>query len=276
MKKLLAIGAWLAVTAGSSAFGYITNPLGTLDAFLNSTPIVSVFRVERVEKRSESEGTIIYRKLYDLKGRYPKETISQVFAIATVPAFQGGAADVPILPDARDWQHALAWAQPGKTAIFGATVYGSWGNFGYLYLDGAWYCAMDGWSAAGAGGNRREAREWEQWYSINSDEALLTRWNCGTPAQLAVTIEQLAAGAYKDAFVSILAGGTREDLRGGRAKVAGMWVGNMGGYVGNANQFDGTPNALFSWPLTPWIARRFRRCCAACAIPTDGNNTRRS
>ena len=57
MKKFFVSGLLLALAAGSPAWGYITNPRGTLETFLNDTPIVSVFRVERVEKRGEGEGT---------------------------------------------------------------------------------------------------------------------------------------------------------------------------------------------------------------------------
>ena len=156
----------------------------------------------RVEKVSKEKGIIIYRKVRDLKGKYPRDTIRHVFDLKNTPAHQGSGA-VPVRPDETDWKHAIQWAEPGKTAVVVALKYDPYGDFGHTYIDGLWYATMC------------PKRDWDLFYAIYSTPALLSRWHCGTPAQLVPALEAVLGG--KEAVVPVLAEGSKEDLRLGRA-----------------------------------------------------------
>ena len=49
---------------------------------------------------------------------------------------------MPIRPDEKDWQYALQWAEPGKTAVMFTLKYDPYGDFGHTYIDGCWYATM--------------------------------------------------------------------------------------------------------------------------------------
>jgi hypothetical protein len=187
------------------ARAYITAPVPTLGQLCDSTYVTVV----RVDKVNREKGIIIYRKVKDLKGEYPRDTIKHVFDLKNTPAHKG-PGDVPVRPDAKDWKYALEWAGPGKTAVLFTLKYDPYGDFGHTYIDGCWYATMC------------PRRDWEFWYSIYSDPACLSRWHCGTPAQLISALGAVLAG--KEAVVPVMVGGTRDDLRLGRARVQGMKV----------------------------------------------------
>src|SRR2546427_12696887 len=101
-----------AVTAWpSSAGAYITAPVQTLGQLATSTYITLV----RVEKVSKEKGVIIYRKVRDLKGTYPREQIRHAFDLKNTPQHKG-LGDVPVRPDDVDWRYALDWPEVGKTS----------------------------------------------------------------------------------------------------------------------------------------------------------------
>lgn len=187
------------------AQAYITAPVTTLGQLCNSTHVTVV----QVDKVNKEKGVVIYRKVKDLKGKYPRDTIKHVFDLKNTPAHKG-PGDVPIRPNELDWKYALDWAAPGKTAIMFTLKYDPYGDFGHTYIDGCWYATMC------------PGRDWEFWYSIYSDPTCLNRWHCGTPAQLIAAAETVLAG--KEAVVPVLVKGTREELRAGRADVQNMKV----------------------------------------------------
>jgi len=197
----------VAIAAGpSSTHAYITAPVQTLGQLCGSTYITLV----QVEKFSKEKGVVIYRKVRDLKGTYPREQIRHVFDLKNTPQHKG-SGDVPVRPDEVDWRYALDWAEVGKTAVVFSLKYDPYGDFGHTYIDKCWYATMC------------PARDWDFWWSIYSDPALLTRWHCGTPAQLANAVDQILAG--KTAVVPTLAQGSRDDLRQGRGRIQGLKVG---------------------------------------------------
>jgi hypothetical protein len=199
------LSPFLATVWALPARAYITAPVATLGRLSESTYVTVV----RVEKVSKEKGVIIYRKVRDLKGTYPKEAIKHVFDLKNTPQHKG-LGDVPVRPDEKDWRYAVDWAEAGKTAVLLTLKYDPFGDFGHTYIDGCWYATMC------------PRRDWEFWYAIYSDPALLSRWHGGTPAQLASALEEVLAG--KVAVVPVLAEGTREDLRTGRAKIRGLRV----------------------------------------------------
>ena len=194
----------LGVCWTAPARAYITAPVATLGAAWSDSTFVTVIRVEKV---SREKGIIIYTKVRDLKGKYPNSTIKHIFDLKTTPAHTG-LGDVPVRPDEKDWRYALAWAEAGKTAVMFTRKYDPYGDFGHTYIDGCWYATMC------------PPRDWEFWYAIYADSNLLARWHGGTPAQLVAAVEAMSAG--KEAVLPVLAEGTRDDLRAGRAKVRGL------------------------------------------------------
>ena len=153
---------------------------------------------------------IIYRKVKDLKGQYPRDRIRHAFDLQNTPQHKG-LGDVPVRPDAKDWKHAMDWAEVGKTAVIFSLKYDPYGDFGHTYIDGCWYATMC------------PQRDWDFWWAIYADPALLTRWHCGKPADLATAVEEILAG--KTVVVPSLAGGTRDDLRAGKGRIQGLKVG---------------------------------------------------
>jgi hypothetical protein len=187
------------------AGAYITAPVQTLGGLCGSTYVTVV----RVEKFNREKGIIIYKKVKDLKGVYPRDQIRHAFDLQNTPQHKG-LGDVPVRPNATDWKYALDWAEVGKTAVYFSLKYDPFGDFGHMYIDRCWYATMC------------PARDWDFWWAIYSDAALLTRWHCGTPTHLAAAVEQVLAG--RTAVVPSLAGGTREDLRAGRGRIQGVKV----------------------------------------------------
>jgi hypothetical protein len=190
---------------GVRAQAYITAPVTTLGQLCGSTHVTVV----QVDKVSKEKGVVIYRKVKDLRGKYPRDTIKHVFDLKNTPAHKG-PGDVPVRPNEKDWKYALDWATPGKTAVLFTLKYDPYGDFGHTYIDGCWYATMC------------PPRDWEFWYSIYSDHACLKRWHCGTPGQLVAALELVLAG--KEAVVPVLVKGTTDDLRSGRAEVQNMKV----------------------------------------------------
>jgi HEAT repeat protein len=190
-----------------AAGAYITAPVQTLGQLCAWSTYITVVRVEKL---SQEKGVILYRKVRDLKGTYPLEVIRHAFDLKNTPPHKG-PGDVPIRPDEVDWKYALKWAEVGKTAVVCSFKYDPYGDFGHTYIDRCWYATMC------------PKRDWDWWYSIYSDPALLSRWHCGTPAQLASALEPVLAG--KTAVVpTLVEGSTREELRQGRGRIQGLRV----------------------------------------------------
>lgn len=202
-KVTLALGLLMACTPAARA--YITHPVQTLGQLCGSTYITVV----RVEKVNKEKGIIIYRKVQDLKGKYPRDTIRHVFDLKNTPQHKG-SGDVPVRPDEKDWKHAVGWAEAGKTAVVFSLKYDPYGDFGHTYIDGLWYATMC------------PQRDWDLWYSIYADNSLLGRWHCGRPEELVSAVKEMLAG--KEAVVPVLAGGSKDDLRAGKARIQGLRV----------------------------------------------------
>jgi hypothetical protein len=196
----------LGVCSTGTARAYITFPVPTLGAAVSDSTYVTVIKVEKV---SREKGMIIYSKIRDLKGKYPKDRIKHAFDLKNTPAHKG-PGDVPVRPDEKDWKYALEWAEAGKTAVMFTRQYDPFGDFGYTYISGCWYATMS------------PPRDWEFWYAIYADANLLSRWHAGPPDKLVSALEALVAG--KEAVVPVLAKGTRDDLRSGRAELRNLRV----------------------------------------------------
>lgn len=185
------------------AEAYITVPVPTLGAAVADSTYATVVRVEKV---SVEAGVIVYSKVRDLKGKYPRDKIRHVFDLKNTPQHKG-SGDVPVRPNEKDWRHALTWAAPGKTAVMLSRKYDPFGDFGHTYIDGCWYATMC------------PARDWDLWYAIYADANLLKQWHAGTPVPLVAAVEALASG--RDAVTPVMATGDRDVLRAGKATFTG-------------------------------------------------------
>jgi hypothetical protein len=204
IRSACVLAALLSFTEPARA--YITYPVVTLGAAVDDSTYVTLLRVEKVGR---DKGMIVFSKVRDLKGKYPKETIKHVFDLKGTPAHKG-SGDVPVRPDAKDWKYAVEWAEAGKTAVFFSRKYDPFGDFGHVYIDGLWYATMC------------PPRDWEFWYAIYSDPKLLSQWHAGPADPLMRAIESLAVG--RSAVVPVLAGGSKDDLRTGKAKFQALEV----------------------------------------------------
>lgn len=135
----------------------------------------------KIEKFSEEHRVLIYRKVADLKGKYPRDTIKHVLG-----ATHGARPDI------------LKQAQIGKTAIVFSYWYGgAYDGFGgpeaagglvrsYTYIDRQLYiCYVGNWD-----GGRCD------------DQRMIPQKFCGSPARLGAAVTEVLAG--KDVVIPCL------------------------------------------------------------------------
>src|SRR3954447_4530162 len=139
--------ALFASTRPAAAYVEIPYPLGRILA--ESTNVV-VIRVESVDK---TKNTIVYRKVRDIKGTHPTEVVKHNI---------GQAGFNP-----REWQGVMAWAEPGKTALFFHN-----GGAGEVCIDDYWYQCYPG-----------------DWWNMSHAEPYLLRTFTGKPEKLAAAVE---------------------------------------------------------------------------------------
>jgi hypothetical protein len=238
--SVLVCGLWL-TAAEQPAQAYITAPVTTLGQLCSWSTYVTAVQVQKVSKE---KGIIIYGKVKDLKGKYPKDTLKHVFDVKNTPAHKG-PGDVPVRPDEKAWRHAIDWAEPGKTAVMASLKYEPYGDFGHTYIDGCWYATMC------------PPRDWEHWYAIYSDAGCLSRWHAGAPSQLIPALEAVLAG--KEAIVPVLVKGTREELRQGRGQLEGMKISaHLGDFNPNRDVVPGWLEKEIVGPLVKALANPAR------------------
>jgi hypothetical protein len=160
--------------------------------------------VVRVEKVSKEKRVIIYRKVRDIKGRFPKDEVKHVFNKSDPPANEPELFKLNVA----EWSYILNWAEPGKEAVILAINYPGWGYYNHVYIDQCWY------------GNYCPRLDWTWWHTLYSRQDMLSKWHCGSPAKLASALEAMQAG--KEGVTTILSEGSLDDLRLGKARVRGL------------------------------------------------------
>jgi hypothetical protein len=144
--------------------------------------------VVRVEKFDREKNVILYRKVQDLKGRWPAEFIKH-----SVPA---GVADRACL---------LGWPEAGKLTVTFALESYKWSH---TYVDGLWYAA--------------NTADW-QWWNVSHPEPILLRTYSGRAVRLVAAAAAILAG--REVVAPCLVGDNPEDLRLRRAKVQRLRAG---------------------------------------------------
>lgn len=178
----VAIVAAVAVFWPQPAPAYIGGPPATLGLMCSwSTHVIPV----RVERADRERGIILFRKLGDYKGKWPHETIRQVFP-----------AGFP------ERERIFQWAEPGKVTVMFALESYRWGH---TYIDGLWYAS--------------NTADWETW-TVSHGEPILLRTYAGKPDRLLSVSTAILAG--KDVVVPCLSDGGPEELRLKKTKVQRM------------------------------------------------------
>jgi hypothetical protein len=161
-----------------AAFAYVEAP-HSLGLVVQLSTNVMVLRVEKVDKE---KNLIIYRKVRDLKGQHPTDVIKHQIG-------KNGF-------NPREWQYAMEWAEPGKTAVM-------FHNGGASET-----CIGTYWYQCYAGG---------EWWNMSHGEPFLLRSYAGNVEKLAAAVTDIVAG--KEVVVPCMVDGNKDDLHLRRARV---------------------------------------------------------
>ena len=172
---LAVIGA-LAITF-HPARAYVEAPQSLGSVVQQSTNIL-VCVVEKVDKE---KNLIVYRKVEDLKGKHPTDTIKHNIARAGYHP--------------REWQYVMEWAEVGKTAIFFHN-----GGAGEMCVGNYWYQIYPG-----------------DWWNMSHGEPFLLRSYAGKAEKLIPLVRDIVAG--KEVIAPCMADGNKDDLHMKRAKI---------------------------------------------------------
>jgi len=152
--------AFLAIVVGLtvplSAPAYIGGPPLSLGHMCWWSTHVMIAKIERID---EQKTMIIFRKVRDVKGKWPTEVFRQHFN--------------PALANRR---HVFDWAEPGKTVVVCALESYKWSH---TYIDKEWYASS--------------TADWELW-NVSHSEPLLLRMYAGKAERLAGAVTNIVAG----------------------------------------------------------------------------------
>lgn len=208
-RQLVILAAILVVaTLAPPANAYIAVPLQTLGHTVGESTHVMLVRVEKV---SREKGIIIYAKVRDLKGKYPKDKLKHVFNMKDPPTW-----GKLFRPEADDWSYVLHWAEPGKEAVVFLKKQAPLGDFSHTYVDQGWY------------GSYGSTFDDVLFHTMHTSPEFLKSFYCGSPARLAAAVEKMLVTTgdhLDDPVVPTLDGGTVADLRAGAGKVRGLKAG---------------------------------------------------
>jgi len=164
--------------SSSTAHAYIEAP-HSLGQVISLSSNVVLVRVEKVDK---TNNLIIFKKVKDLKGQHPTDTIKHNIG-------KGGY-------NPREWQYTMDWAEPGKTAVFFHN-----GGAGEMCIGSYWY-------QVGANG---------EWWGLTHGEPFLLRSYCGNVEKLANAVTDINAG--KEVVVPCMVDGNKDELHVRKAKI---------------------------------------------------------
>ncbi|MDB5303770.1 MAG: hypothetical protein JWM97_1319, partial [Phycisphaerales bacterium] len=154
-----------------AASAYVEAPY-TLGRVCTEATNIVVMRLEQVDKE---KNTLVYRKVRDLKGTHPGETIKHNIAHN---GFQP-----------REWQNVMAWAEVGQIAVFFHN-----GSAGECCINGYWYQIYPG-----------------DWWVMSHAEPYLLRSFCGKPEKCAAAVEAMLAG--QEITVPCMVDGDKEAIQ---------------------------------------------------------------
>ena len=159
------------------AHSYVEIPY-SLGRLISESTHIMLLQVEKVDK---TKNLIVYRKIKDIKGEHPSDVVKHNIA-------QAGFSP-------REWQTIMAWAEPGKSAVFFHN-----GGASETCIDNYWYQAYAG-----------------DWWSMSHSEPFLNRSFAGKPQKLAAIVREILDG--KEVVVSCMVDGDKNALQMGTARV---------------------------------------------------------
>jgi hypothetical protein len=174
----LLVGGLILSAVPGPVLAYVEAPM-SLGAVVSQSSNIVLMEVVAVDKE---KNLIIYRKVRDIKGKHPLDTIKHNIG-------RGG-----LRPN--EWKPQMDWAEPGKKAVFfhngGAseTCIGTW-----------WYQAYGG----------------GEWWNHSHAEPFLLRSFCGQPEKLATVVADMLEG--KEVVVPCMVDGNKDDLHNRKAKI---------------------------------------------------------
>jgi hypothetical protein len=135
---------------------YVGGPPLSLGMMCNWSTHVAIFRVEALDR---DKGAVLYRKVRDVKGKWPADQVRHVF-----PTTFANRA------------HVLNWAEVGRlTVLFALESY----KWGHTYADNEWYAC--------------NTADWKTW-NVSHSEPLLLRMYSGRSDRLADAAAAIVAG----------------------------------------------------------------------------------
>ncbi|HWE04607.1 MAG TPA: FG-GAP-like repeat-containing protein [Tepidisphaeraceae bacterium] len=169
--------AFLLFTLPASAPAYVEAPY-TLGRICTESSNIVILRLEKVDRE---KNLLVYRKVRDLKGTHPGETIKHNISHA---GFQP-----------REWQNVMAWAEVGQIAVFFHN-----GSAGETCINGYWYQVYPG-----------------DWWAMSHAEPYLLRSFCGKPEKCAAAVEQILLN--QETTVPVMVDGDKNALQLRTAKL---------------------------------------------------------
>jgi hypothetical protein len=175
-RSLIVLCAGLVVAI--PAWGYVEAPY-TLGRVIHESSNVVLMEVSKV---NQEKGLIIYKKLQDLKGKYPEEEIKHNI---------GKRGFHP-----REWQTVMAWAEPGKKAVLFLN-----GNASETCIGTYWYqCYREG-----------------AWWGMSHAEPFLLRTYSGDVEKLASAVTTILQG--KEVVITCMVDANKQLLHERKGKV---------------------------------------------------------
>jgi hypothetical protein len=179
----VAIGMGAVIAFGPSpAPAYIGGPPATLGMMCNWSTHVITVRVERLDRE---KGVLIFRRLTDIKGKWPTDVIRQV-----------------IPPGYPDRARIFEWAEVGKTTVMFALESYRWSH---TYIDSLWYAS--------------NTADW-QWWNVSHSEPIVLRTYTGKTERLVAACSAILTN--KEVVVPCMTDGTPEELQQRKTKVQRM------------------------------------------------------
>jgi hypothetical protein len=178
MKRGLTLAVVALLTAAPLSPAYVEVPYTLGRVCQESTTIVLV----EVVKVNKEKGLIIYKKIEDIKGKHPQTELKHNIG-------QRGF-------HAREWQNVMAWAEPGKKAVFFHN-----GSASETCTGSYWYqCYPE-----------------NEWWGMSHAEPFMLRTYCGDAEKLAAYVKEIVAN--KEVVVPCMVDGNKDDLHLRKAKL---------------------------------------------------------
>jgi hypothetical protein len=181
MRRSFCAGIACLLAGAALVHGYVEVPY-TLGRCCAESSHIVLMEVSRVNKE---KGIIIYKKVQDLKGKYPGDEIKHNIGKRGFHA--------------REWQNVMAWAEVGKKAVFMLN-----GNASETCIGTYWY----------------QCYKENDWWGMSHAEPFLLRTYCGDVDKLAAAVTAILQG--REVVVTCMADVNKDQLHLRKGKLQRM------------------------------------------------------